>query len=207
MLGALVAMLGEQLGSPRPSSPAWCWSASPSSPPICATRSTDPGTTSVAALVLCYCLGAAWLGHTRVAVMLAVGTTVLLYFKASCAAWRRGWRQRDWISILQFGVLSLVILPMLPDEEMGPHGALNPRQIWWMVVLIAGVGLAGYTRCRSPGCAMAQPSSASLAAWLEHGDHAAVCPPGARAARGGRDGRARDRDRQPGDGAAGRGFA
>jgi uncharacterized membrane protein (DUF4010 family) len=107
---------------------------------------TDPGTTSVAALVLCYCLGAAsWMGHAQEAVMLAVGTTVLLYFKAQLSGIASRLDSRDWISILQFGVLSLVILPILPNEEMGPYGALNPQQIWWMVVLIAGMGLAGYT--------------------------------------------------------------
>lgn len=153
MLGALVAMLGEQLGSPAPFVAglvlvgltivaAYLRHPDPS----------DPGTTSVAALVLCYCLGAAsWLGHARLAVMLAVATTVLLYFKAQLRGMATRLGQRDWISILQFGVLSLVILPMLPDEEMGPYGALNPRQIWWMVVLIAGVGLAGYTALQVAG--------------------------------------------------------
>ena len=58
---------------------------------------------------------------------------------------------RDWISSLQFGVLSLVILPILPNAEMGPYGALNPHQIWWMVVLIAGVSLAGYAALQLVG--------------------------------------------------------
>ena len=153
MLGALVAMLGEQLGSPAPFVAglvlvgltiiaAYLRHPDPS----------DPGTTSVAALVLCYCLGAAsWLGHAQVAVMLAVATTVLLYFKAQLRGMATRLEARDWISILQFGVLSLVILPMLPDEEMGPYGALNPRQIWWMVVLISGLALSGYLALRIIG--------------------------------------------------------
>src|SRR6185436_15336835 len=41
-------------------------------------------------------------------------------------------------------VIALVILPVLPDREMGPYGVLNPYQIWWMVVLIVGLSLAGY---------------------------------------------------------------
>ncbi len=42
----------------------------------------DPGTTSIVALRVCYCLGAAvWYGYSTVAVMLAIATTVLLYFK------------------------------------------------------------------------------------------------------------------------------
>jgi uncharacterized membrane protein (DUF4010 family) len=45
-------------------------------------------------------------------------------------------------------VLSFVVLPILPDRDFGPYGALNPHQIWWMVVLISGVSLAGYTAMR-----------------------------------------------------------
>lgn len=113
---------------------------------------TDPGTTSVAALMVCYCLGTAvWLGFVKIAVMLAVATTVLLYFKAQLRGLAHRLDQRDWISILQFCVLSLVILPILPNQEYGPYGALNPYQVWWMVVLISGVGLAGYATLQLVG--------------------------------------------------------
>lgn len=113
---------------------------------------SDPGTTSVAALLVCYCLGnAVWLGYSQLAVMLAVGTTVLLYFKAQLRGMATRLEPRDWISILQFSVLSLVILPILPNEEFGPHGALNPYQLWWMVVLISGVSLAGYAALQLVG--------------------------------------------------------
>jgi uncharacterized membrane protein (DUF4010 family) len=40
--------------------------------------------------------------------------------------------------------LSLVILPVLPDQAFGPYAVWNPRQIWWMVVLIVGISLGGY---------------------------------------------------------------
>ena len=113
---------------------------------------TDPGTTTVAALLLCHTLGyIVWLGDTQLAIMIAVGTTVLLYFKATLRGWAARLTPNDWISILQFSVLSLVILPVLPDEGYGPFGALNPHQIWLMVVLIAGVSLAGYAALRVVG--------------------------------------------------------
>jgi uncharacterized membrane protein (DUF4010 family) len=59
--------------------------------------------------------------------------------------------RHDLFSVLQFAVLSLVILPLLPDRDYGPYGALNPYQIWWMVVLISGVSLAGYAALRLIG--------------------------------------------------------
>lgn len=112
----------------------------------------DPGTTSVVALMVCYGLGAlVWHGHATLAVMLAITTTVLLYFKAQLQDVSRSLTHKDLISILQFAVLSLVVLPILPDRDFGPYQALNPYQIWWMVVLISGLSLAGYAALRIVG--------------------------------------------------------
>ncbi|MBI3096411.1 MAG: DUF4010 domain-containing protein, partial [Rhodocyclales bacterium] len=112
----------------------------------------DPGTTSVVALMVCYALGAmVWFGYTSNAVMLAIATTVLLYFKTELHGISKSLTQVDLLSILQFGVLALVILPILPDRDFGPYQALNPHNIWWMVVLISGVSLAGYAALRLTG--------------------------------------------------------
>ena len=112
----------------------------------------DPGTTSVVALMLCYALGAAvWFGFGRLAVMLGIATTVLLYFKTELHGLSRALTAKDIISILQFAVLSFIVLPILPDRDYGPYNALNPHQIWWMVVLISGVSLAGYAALRIVG--------------------------------------------------------
>lgn len=112
----------------------------------------DPGTTSVVALMICYALGAVvWFGHASTAVTLAITTTVLLYFKEQLHGISKSLTHVDLLSMLQFGVLALVILPILPDHDFGPYLALNPHNIWWMVVLISGVSLAGYTALRLIG--------------------------------------------------------
>ncbi len=107
--------------------------------------SADPGTTTVAAILVCYGLGAAvWYGNDTLAIMLAIITTVLLYFKTELHGITEKLSRRDLISILQFAVLTFIILPILPDKNYGPYEAINPYQIWLMVVLISGVSLAGY---------------------------------------------------------------
>ena len=112
----------------------------------------DPGTTTVAALMLCYGLGVlVWHDEIQLAVMLGIGATMLLYFKPELRGWSQHMTRRDLLSVLQFAVLSLIILPLVPNRNYGPFGALNPYQIWWMVVLIAGVGLAGYAALRLVG--------------------------------------------------------
>ncbi len=112
----------------------------------------DPGTTTIAAVVVCYGLGAmVWFGLEQLAVTLAILATALLYFKPELRGVSRSLTRLDLVSILQFAVLSFVILPILPDRDFGPYQALNPYQIWWMVVLISGLSLAGYAALRIAG--------------------------------------------------------
>ena len=41
-------------------------------------------------------------------------------------------------------LITLVILPVLPDRTFGPFDVLNPHRIWLMVALIVGISLGGY---------------------------------------------------------------
>jgi uncharacterized membrane protein (DUF4010 family) len=118
----------------------------------------DPGTTTVVALLLCYGLAVmTWFEYQTLAVMLAIVTTSLLYFKTELRGITEGLERRDLISILQFAVLMFIVLPILPDRDFDPYGALNPYQIWTMVVLISGVSLAGYVAVRLIGLRYGAP--------------------------------------------------
>ncbi|MEK7435604.1 MAG: MgtC/SapB family protein [Pseudomonadota bacterium] len=115
-------------------------------------EAADPGTTSVAAICVCYGLGVLiWLGYPTLSIMLGVITTMLLYFKPELRGLSQSLTRQDLLSILQFAALSLVILPVLPNQNYGPYNALNPYQIWLMVVLISGISLAGYVALRISG--------------------------------------------------------
>lgn len=112
-------------------------------------KDEDPGATTVIAAVLCCAYGSlVWLGHKGTAGMLGVVTTTLLYFKAELRDISQRITRKDIVSILQFGALSLIVLPILPNVDMGPFKAINPYQTWWMVVLISGLSLAGYVALR-----------------------------------------------------------
>jgi uncharacterized membrane protein (DUF4010 family) len=113
---------------------------------------TDSGTTTVVAVLLCYVYGAmVWFGHERLAVPLGIVTTVLLHFKTELHGFTARLAAADVASILQFGVLTFIVLPLLPDEGYGPNAVLNPHHLWLMVVLIVGLGLAGYLALRLIG--------------------------------------------------------
>jgi len=112
----------------------------------------ESGSTTVIAVLVSYCLGAmVWYGYGQIAAMLAIVTTILLYFKAELHGVTHGLTRTDLVSIFQFAVLSVIILPILPDANYGPFGTLNPHQTWLMVVLVSGVSLAGYLAMRIVG--------------------------------------------------------
>ena len=112
----------------------------------------DPGTTTVAAAGVAYLLGAlAGLGEATLAAALAILVTALLYFKPELESWSAALKREEQVSLLQFLVITFIVLPILPDRTYGPYGVLNPREIWLMVVLIAGVGVASYMAMRVAG--------------------------------------------------------
>ncbi len=118
----------------------------------------NPGTTTVIALLLCYGLGAMiWFGLAKLAVMLAIGITALLYFKPELRGLSQRLTRRDLVAVLQFSVLTFIVLPILPDKNYGPYDTFNPHQAWLMVVLISGIGLAGYTALHVVGTRYGAP--------------------------------------------------
>ncbi len=108
-------------------------------------------TTAVAALLTCALGALAASGHAVSALAAAVVAAVLLDYKSTLHGWLQLVEQRELRAGLQLGVLSVVVLPLLPDAGYGPHQALNPYRLWWAVVLLAGLSLAGHAAMRLSG--------------------------------------------------------
>jgi uncharacterized membrane protein (DUF4010 family) len=122
------------------------------------TEANEPGTTTVIALLMSYGLGAMiWYGLAKLAVMLAIGITALLYFKPELRGISQRLTRRDLVAVLQFSVLTFIVLPILPDQDFGPYNAFNPHQAWLMVVLISGISLAGYAALHVVGTRYGAP--------------------------------------------------
>jgi uncharacterized membrane protein (DUF4010 family) len=115
-------------------------------------RGAEPPTTSMVAMALTGGLGIlCGLAQTAIAVPLAIVVASLLYFKDPLHGIAGRIGGEDLIPVLQFGALTFIVLPLLPDRAYGPNGSLNPHEVWLMVVLVAGVGLAGYLALRLAG--------------------------------------------------------
>jgi uncharacterized membrane protein (DUF4010 family) len=109
------------------------------------------GTTEGAALVVLALALLAGLGH----IVLAAGTVALVAL-ALGEKERLHWLvglidEKEMRAALQFAVLSLVVLPLLPDGPYGPLGGVRPRTLWGLALLLAGLDFAGYVARRAVG--------------------------------------------------------
>lgn len=103
------------------------------------------GLTTEIAMLLMFGVGAYLVGgHKAIAIAVGAGAAVLLQYKGVLHGIVARLGETDVKAIMQFALLSLVILPVLPDRTFGLYSVLNPRQIWLMVVLIVGINLVGY---------------------------------------------------------------
>ncbi|WP_284617198.1 MgtC/SapB family protein [Aquabacterium humicola] len=108
--------------------------------------------TTAVAQMLTLALGAlATLGQPVAAVACAVVAAALLDLRSTLHRWLRQIEQRELNAALQMLVLSLVVLPLLPDRSFGPIEGLNPYRLWWAVVLVAGLSLCGHVAMRATG--------------------------------------------------------
>ncbi|KHL67874.1 MULTISPECIES: MgtC/SapB family protein [Pseudomonas] len=115
-------------------------------------RRGDLGMTSEIALLLTFLLGSLALSDQR---MLAAGCAVivalLLSLKDQLHAALQKLSALELSGALKLLFISLVLLPTLPNQGYGPWEVFNPYSIWWMVVLIAGIGFAAYVAVRLVG--------------------------------------------------------
>lgn len=112
----------------------------------------DSSITSLISMLLTFLLGAlATMQHVNLAASSAVVLAILLRFKDVLHGWLKKLEKQELHAALQLLLISIVLLPVLPDKGYGPWDALNPYEIWWMVVLIAGISFIGYFTMKIAG--------------------------------------------------------
>ncbi len=103
-------------------------------------------TTEVSVLVTffvgCIC---AW-GQVGIAGAITVVAMLLLSLKGWLHNLARRIEPSDVEATLKFAIITLIVLPLVPNTNFGPEGleVINPYKTWLMVVLIAGLNFVGY---------------------------------------------------------------
>ncbi|MFM2612003.1 MgtC/SapB family protein [Vibrio campbellii] len=108
-------------------------------------KSEDISITGVVSLVITFVLGSlAVSGEPVLAAAAAVITAVVLDNKKELHQALQRLQEYELDAALRLLLISIVLLPLLPNQAYGPWKALNPYEIWWMVVLIASISFVGY---------------------------------------------------------------
>jgi uncharacterized membrane protein (DUF4010 family) len=112
----------------------------------------DRGLTSEAAALATVLLGVlAGQGELLVAAAGAVMLVLVLSLKKQLHAFLGVIRYEEVRAAIKLLVISVLVLPFLPNSGFGPGGILNPYEIWWAVVLVASLSFAGYVAIRALG--------------------------------------------------------
>lgn len=105
----------------------------------------DIGITTEVALLLTFSLGAwAAFGERTFALGTAVLVVAFLGLKPVLHRWLTRIEVKEIYAGIKLLIISVILLPLLPNEGYGPWQTLNPYWIWWMVVLISALSFMGY---------------------------------------------------------------
>lgn len=108
-------------------------------------QSGDIGGTTTFAMLMAYSLGATtFLGFVEVSLAVTVIALVVLSLKGPLHSFVQQITQNELFALVKFVVISLLILPFLPNRTMGPYDVFNPRELGWIIILTSGIGFVGY---------------------------------------------------------------
>ncbi|MCL6644874.1 MAG: DUF4010 domain-containing protein [Dehalococcoidia bacterium] len=141
---------------------------------------TDPGLTTEVAVVVAFLLGALAQQEPQLAAGIAVVVAILLAAREQLHRLvSRALTEQEVHDALLFAGAALVILPLAPNERIGPYGVFNPFAIWRLVVIVMAIGGAGYAAVRLLGARVGLPLSGLAAGFVS--SSATIAAMGARA--------------------------
>ena len=130
---------------------------------VAASRTDVDATTEVAALVVIGAGLSAGLGWLTVASAVIAVSVLLLVEKSHLHALVGRIDDEELRAAARFGVMAVVILPLLPEGPFGPWGAIRPRTLWLLVLFFTGLSFSGYLARRVFGATQGYPLAGLLA--------------------------------------------
>jgi uncharacterized membrane protein (DUF4010 family) len=108
-------------------------------------------TTETAALSVCLLGAVCTAGHPELALVGGIAVSAFLAYKEPLHGLVAKLAPDDISAGLKLLAASFIVLPLLPTEPIDPWGALVPRSLWLLVILIAALSLVGYVATRALG--------------------------------------------------------
>jgi uncharacterized membrane protein (DUF4010 family) len=112
---------------------------------VYSAKSGRLGGTSEVALYLVFLLGTlVYYNFIILAAVIAVIVALFLTLKFQFHQFVGKVSEEDLYATLKLAIITVIVLPLLPDKTYGPLDVLNPRLIWYMVILVSGISFVGY---------------------------------------------------------------
>jgi uncharacterized membrane protein (DUF4010 family) len=104
-----------------------------------------PGGTSEISTLLVFILGSlVFWNFTVLASIIAVIIAAFLTLKIQLHRFVGKISEEDLYATIKLAIITVIVLPLLPNRELGPLNVLNPRMIWLMIIFISGISFIGY---------------------------------------------------------------
>ena len=114
--------------------------------------SQDPGLTTEIALVLTVILGSLAISDMALAAALGVMLAILLAAKAPIHGFvKHVITQAELHDLLILAAATLIILPIVPNQFIGPFAAINLRYLWLIVIFVMLIGAISHIALRVLG--------------------------------------------------------
>jgi uncharacterized membrane protein (DUF4010 family) len=114
-------------------------------------------TTEVAALLTFFIGVIVAKGELLMASITAIAVVTLLAVKPSLKTFTGKISHEDIYATLKFAIITIIILPFLPNRTFGPLNVFNPAETWLLVILVSGLSFAGYVLVKIIGAQRSVP--------------------------------------------------
>jgi uncharacterized membrane protein (DUF4010 family) len=118
-----------------------------------ASQNDIDATTEVAAVVVVGAGVLGGVGQLQLSAALTTLTVLVLAEKPSLHGFAARLDEPTMLAAARFAVMSVVILPLLPEGPFGPGPGVRPRELWMLVLLFSGLSFVGYLAQRITGAA------------------------------------------------------
>lgn len=131
------------------------------------SKDENPSLTTEVSLILTVILGGLSMHEAGLAASLAVAVAILLAAKEPIHWFVRGAITKDEMNdFFILAAATLIVLPVVPNAPIGPFDAINPRNLWLVVILVMLIGALSHLALRLFGSKTGLPVAGLVSGFI-----------------------------------------